>query len=193
MGIEFELKYRATRQQQEKILQSVSGREQVYRMATTYYDTPTGAFSKANCTLRQRMENNISICTLKAPTQDLGRREWEVEAPTMEDGLSMLCKLDGPAHILSLAKEGLLPVCGARFTRIARTVTVADGTLELAVDSGVLTGGWQEVPLCEVEVEQKTCSQEACLAFARDLSQKFGLIPEPLSKFARAIALYKGE
>ncbi len=193
MGIEFELKFRATRQQQSEILQAVSGREQVFHMHTTYYDTPTGAFSRQQCTLRRRTENDGSICTLKAPAQGHGRREWEVACDDITAAIPMLCKLGAPEELLALAQEGLFPTCGAKFTRIARTVSVSDGTLELAVDSGVLTGGGREVPLCEVEVEQKTCSEEACAAFAGSLSAQFGLMPEPLSKFARAKALQEGE
>ena len=51
MGVEFELKYRADRQQQEVIRQAFAGVEKMYQMQTTYYDTPTGQFSAKKCTL----------------------------------------------------------------------------------------------------------------------------------------------
>ena len=65
--------------------------------------------------------------------------------------------------------------------------------LELALDRGVLTGGGREIPLCEVEVELKSGSREAVLAFAKELAQRFDLAPETRSKFRRALALAKGE
>ena len=193
MGIEFEVKFRATEEVQAKIRREIDGEEVTYQMQTTYYDTPTGAFSQRHCTLRRRMENEKSICTLKAPAQGLGRREWEMESDTVEAALKELCKLGVPEELIALAEEGLVPICGARFTRVAKTVSVGTGTAELALDKGILMGGGKEIPLCEVEVEQKTCSQKDCMAFAQLLSARYGLVREENSKFRRALALYRGE
>lgn len=193
MGIEYELKFSATEEQQSLIHREIPGDFKTYRMETTYYDTPSGAFSARHCTLRRRMENTVSICTLKTPAGQNGRKEWEVECASIESAVPMLCKLSADAEILALAAEGLVSVCGAQFTRIAKTVEILDGTLELALDKGVLTGGSRTLPLCEVEVEQKTCPREVCEAFAKALREQYGLTPEPRSKFARAYALQKGE
>lgn len=193
MGIEFEIKFRATKEVQEQLRREISGQEKIYQMQTTYYDTPTGAFSEKYCTLRRRMENDKSICTLKAPAQGMGRREWETQCDTIEGALEKLCKLGGSEEILTLAEEGLVPICGARFTRVAKTIPVGAGTVELALDMGILTGGGKEIPLCEVEVEQKTCSQKDCVAFAQLLAARYGLEREEKSKFRRALALYRGE
>ena len=193
MGVEFELKYRANRQQLSAIGQTFAGEETRYRMQTTYYDTPAGSFSAEKCTLRRRMENDVSVCTLKTPAGGFGRKEWEVECGSIEEAIEKLCKLGAPRDILDLAHEGLVPICGARFTRIAKTLCWEGARLELALDEGILTGGGREMPLCEVEVELKEGSQESCLAFARELSRRFGLQLEQNSKFRRALALYKGE
>jgi inorganic triphosphatase YgiF len=61
--------------------------------------------------------------------------------------------------------------------------------VEIALDLGVLRGGEKEIPLCEVEVELKSGSQDAAVAFAEALAEKYALVPEPKSKFARAAAL----
>jgi len=193
MGIEFELKYRATPAIISALREAVPGKEQHLQMHTTYYDTPTGAFSARYCTLRCRQENDIHICTLKTPAGGLGRREWEVECNCIEDAIEELCKLDGPGEILSLAQEGLIPVCGARFTRIAKSVELEDCVVELALDEGVLTGGQRQATLCEAEVELKKGDPAACVAFANRLAQAYGLVPEERSKFRRALALYRGE
>lgn len=193
MGVEFEVKFRATPEVLEKLRKEIPGQEEHYQMETTYYDTPTGAFSARHCTLRRRMENSRSVCTLKAPAQGHGRREWEVDCDTMEEAIEKLCKLDVPEELLTPAKEGLISVCGARFTRIAKTVELADGTVELALDKGILMGGGKEIPLCEVEAERKTCSEEVCVAYASLLAQRYALEQEPDSKFHRAQMLAKGE
>ena len=193
MGIEFEVKFQATEEAQTIIRSQIPGDEKIYQMQTTYYDTPTGAFSQRHCTLRRRMENEKSVCTLKTPAQGLGRREWEVESDTIENALEKLCKLGAPEELVAMAAEGLIPICGARFTRVAKLVTVGQGTAELALDSGVLMGGGKEIPLREVEVEQKTCSQTDCMAFAQLLATRYGLVREDQSKFRRALGLYRGE
>ena len=193
MGIEYELKFRATKQQQAAIRQAFPGETQTISMETTYYDTPTGQLSARWYTLRRRLENGVSVCTLKAPAGDLGRGEWEVSCNSIEGSLLELCKLSRKPELLVLTAEGLIPVCGARFTRIAQALTLGDTTAELALDEGVLMGGGKEIPLCEVEIELKSGSRETVLAFAKQLQQDYGLVAEHGSKFRRALALYKGE
>lgn len=193
MGLEYELKYRATEAVLERIRQRIPGEELHYQMETTYYDTPSGALSARWYTLRRRLENGRSVCTLKAPAEGCGRGEWEVECDCVTDAVDKLCKLGGPAELPKLTEEGILEVCGARFRRVAKSVRTADCTVEIALDSGVLMGGGRELPLCEVEVELKSGTPEAAVAYAEALAAEFGLEPERKSKFRRALALYKGE
>lgn len=192
MGIEYELKYRATKEVLLAIRQSFPGDDRLIDMETTYYDTPSGALSARWYTLRRRLENSLSVCTLKAPAPGLGRGEWELACDSIADAVPLLCKLGGPKDLLTLTAEGLIPVCGARFQRIAKTITLPDCTVELALDSGILFGGGREIPLCEAEVELKAGTPEACAAFARTLAASFHLQPETHSKFRRALALYQG-
>ena len=193
MSVEFEVKFRGTPEILEKLRRDIPGTEEQYQMETTYYDTPTGAFAARFCTLRRRMENSRSVCTLKAPARGHGRREWEVDCDAIEQAFGKLCKLGVPEEYLNLATEGLIPVCGAKFTRIAKTVELQDGTAELALDQGILMGGGKETPLCEVEIEGKTCTEEACVAYASLLARRYALEQEPDSKFRRAQLLSKGE
>ena len=192
MAIEYELKFQATPQVQAAILETVQGIDQHFSMQTIYYDTPSGQLSARHYTLRRRMENDISVCTLKAPA-DQGRGEWEVVCLQIEDAIGKLCKLGAPADLPVLIEEGLIPVCGAKFHRIARTVQLESCTVELALDQGVLMGGGREISLCEVEVELKSGSIQQCNVYAKALADQFELKPESKSKFRRALALYKGE
>ena len=193
MGIEFELKFQAAEEAQQAILAEIPGQEQTFSMQTTYFDTPSGALSFRHYTLRRRMENECSVCTLKIPAPGGARGEWEVECDRIEDAIPMLCKLGAPEELPALVAEGIEPICGARFTRIARTLELPDCTVELAVDKGILTGGGRELPLSEVEVELKSGEQAVCVAFAKKLAEVYGLTPEPKSKFRRALDLYRGE
>ena len=192
MGKEFELKYAANQQAQAAIATEFGGFETI-AMQTTYYDTPDGALAARHITLRRRLENGVSICTLKTPTGGLSRGEWEMECGEIEDAVSELCKLSGWDLLPMLEKAGVIPVCGARFTRQVCTAAVPECTVEIALDRGILTGGGRELPLCEVEVELKDGCEEAAAAFAGSLAQRYGLLPEYKSKFKRALALAKGE
>ena len=193
MGVEYELKFRATPQILQAIDEATEGTRCIYQMQTTYYDTPDGALSQRFYTLRCRQENDTAVCTLKAPANGFGRGEWELECDDIQRAIPELCKLGGPEDLQSLTVSGVVPICGAKFKRIAKTVQLAACTLELALDQGVLTGGGKELPLCEVEVELKSGKPEYCLAYAQQLALAFDLQPETKSKFRRALALSRGE
>jgi hypothetical protein len=150
-----------------------------------------GSLSARHITLRRRLENGSAVCTVKTPLDGLGRGEWETECDNIEAAIPVLCKLGCSEDLISLTACGIIPVCGARFTRLAGTLNTEGCTVELALDRGVLLGGGREVPLCEVEVELKAGSEEDALLFAQRLAVKYGLTQENRSKFRRALELAK--
>lgn len=192
MSTEYEWKFDAVPSVLAEIDRAFSGDRQILTMETVYYDTPSGALSARYYTLRKRMENGAPVCTLKTPS-GAARSEWEIPCAAIEEAVQKFPSLGCPADFSILVQEGLRPVCGAKFTRIAKTVVLPDGTVEIALDEGILMGGSREVPLCEVEVELKSGSKDACDAFAKILATKFHLQVQPASKFRRALALYEGE
>ena len=192
MGLEFELKYSATGEIRQAIAAAFPGNWHTIAMETTYYDTPGGDLAARRYTLRRRLENGKAVCTVKTPGDGFGRGEWDVECTHIESAVEELCKLGGPQELSVLAEQGLIPICGARFTRRALTVQLEDCQVELALDEGVLLGGGKELPLGEVEVELKSGSQTGALAFANALAGTFHLSVEKKSKFRRALELAKG-
>ena len=192
MGKEFELKFSAGAEAFAAIGGHWSGYT-VINMETTYFDTKDLALSARHITLRRRMENGVSVCTVKTPAGANRRGEWELEENDIEAAIPMLCKLGAPQELLQLTQNGVVAVCGARFTRRAKKVELTGCTVEIALDEGVLLGGGKELPLREVEVELKSGSEAVAEAYARALATMFGLVPEEKSKFARAKLLGKGE
>ena len=189
MGLEFELKYAIT----PSVLRAIEahyGDFASISMETTYYDTADHALSTKNMTMRRRFENGASVCTLKTPADHYGRVEWELEENWAE---AVVQSLFEKAAVAPIPFDALKPVCGARFTRLAKTIVFPDCTLELALDEGILFGGGRELPLCELEVELKSGSQTALCLWAQALAHKYGLTAEHASKFKRALALAKGE
>ena len=184
MGREFEIKYRLTPAALEALSQAFGPFETV-SMETTYYDSPDQALSGRKWTLRRRLENGISVCTLKTPSPDGGRGEWEVEAPNIEAALPSLIALGAPNALLTLAK-GLIPVCGAQFTRQKANIPWGSSQLELALDRGKLLGGTRNAPIFEAEAEVKDGIDDDALSFGAWLENECGLVPEPKSKYTRA-------
>lgn len=188
MGREFELKF-AAKPEDLDILKGRFPNLTRISMETTYYDTPNGELGNLHWTLRRRMENGRSVCTLKTPAGGFGRNEWETECADIEAALERLCGLGAPRQLLALTANGIVESCGARFTRLAGIIETDGAALELALDEGVLLGGGKELPFTEVEVELKEGSEEAAIRFASQLAGSLGLKPEPRSKVARARAL----
>ena len=189
MGVEFELKFSAVPAQQEAIRQQYLSTYEQYRMQTTYYDTDGETLSQRHITLRCRMENKEAVCTVKTPLEGYGRGEWDCRCDDIHQAIPVLVKAGAPEELLSLTAGGVIPVCGARFTRQAGTIDFAGAVLELALDQGILIGGGKELPLCEVEVELKSGEPEAAIAFSMELKRYFALEPQGKSKFRRALEL----
>ena len=188
MGREFELKYRADGEKIAAIREKY-GEFVTFSMETAYYDNKGRELSPLHWTLRRRYENGRSVCTIKTPAPGGARGEWETECHEIMEAIPELCKLGAPMGLLALTINGVEQVCAAKFTRLAKTLELENCTVELALDKGVLLGGGQEAPLCEVEVELKSGSEEAALVFAKALAAEFGLVPEIGSKYRRALAL----
>ena len=181
MSRELEYKFRLTREQYA-LLRGEYGPLAQTRMETAYFDTPDRALGAGKKMLRKRLENGVSVVTLKTSLPDGSRGEWEANAPTVEEGLAALKSQGAPVP----EAEGLAEICSARFTRLSRTLQIPGGRAELALDRGVLAGPREQEPLLEAELELKDGSDEALASFAREFAGRYGLEEEPKSKFARA-------
>lgn len=193
MGTEFELKYAATPAVQAAVRAAFPGNWQQFAMETVYYDTSDRALSARRFTLRRRLENGKSVCTVKTPAGPEGRGEWECVCDSIEKAVPMLCDLGCPPELAALTAPGLEALCGAEFTRQALLLPLPDCSVELALDIGRVLGGGKAAPLCEIEVELKEGPREAAIGFATALADRFGLVREKKSKFRRAKALAEGE
>lgn len=192
MGIEREWKYRATPELLDKVEREAAAkyedRKTVIQMETTYLDTADGDFEKRRWTLRVRKENGSPVVTLKTPAGDNTRGEWEHPGDTPD--AAQLLALGAPEELKTLLQKPLIATCGARFTRRAVPMELAEGCLaELALDEGILFRGERQLPLCEVEVEYKSGNIAATEALAKLLEARYGLQPEKRSKHLRAMQL----
>ncbi len=196
MGTELEWKYELPRElPMEEILawEDVRSRmletPRICHMQTVYYDTPERRLSGRLITLRRRLENERSVVCCKAPIPGAEnsrlRGEWELEADDPIAALPRLIALGAPPELAEA--EGLAPVCGAEFRRLALLLGFDDGSAaELALDQGKLLGSGRSLPFRELELELKQGAPAAALAFCRRLQERFDLKPQEKSKYARA-------
>lgn len=192
MGIEYEYKFKADRSVLLAMNAAFLQETKEISMETVYYDTPSGSLSSRRYTLRRRLENGVSVCTLKVPAGD-ARGEWETENVFIENAVSQLIAAGAPEELKELVKEGLFPICGAKFTRLAKTIVMENFVAELALDHGYLFGSDRKEPLCEVELELKSGDKEHFDRYVQRVAKAFALEEEKTSKFARALQLYRGE
>ena len=119
MAIEYEHKFKATRDLLTALNAEFSCPAKVVSMETIYYDTASGDLSARRYTLRKRLENGVPVCTLKIPAGN-ARSEWETECESIEAALPKLIALGCPEDIMQLSKSGLVPICGARSPGLPR-------------------------------------------------------------------------
>lgn len=201
MGREFEIKLRGNGPEvldriltDAFVLAAAQGAPREIAMKTVYYDTAAAELSARRWTLRLRQENGQSVATVKTPGSGGVRGEWEVNVGEIHAAVPALVASGAPKELSALTAAGVMPRCGAEFTRIALDLRLPEDTLaELAADRGILTGGGRETAFSEVEVELKQGSGEAVVAFCQELKARFGLVTEEKSKFARALALAEEE
>ena len=193
MGSEYELKFRATARQLQRIQAAFPGEWRRIPMKTTYYDTPDGALSARRWTLRSRMEGGRKVCTLKTPAAGGARGEWEVEGCEIESAIPLLAERSGLSRLRELTKGGLVVSCGAEFVRLALTMPMEGCIGELALDEGVLRNGSRELAFAEAEAELKQGEKDCLDRFGQLLEAQFQLQRESRSKFLRAKLLGQEE
>lgn len=164
------------------------------RMQAVYYDTPASDVYAMHGGLRIRKENETSICCLKMSAESLEacktRREYEVAAQTIEDGLIKLPQAGAPQEVCERLLAGKpAPICETAFTRQACRLQFGDFDAELAFDFGEMHRNEKTALIHEIELEYVSGSQESFHAFAAELQEQFTLIVQPLSKLARAMSL----
>lgn len=191
MGKEFELKYQADPQVLQKIQKEFDGFSPIF-METTYLDTPDRALNARKWMLRLRRENDRVLCTVKTPLSGGRRGEWETEKASVQEALPELLSLGAPKELEQLLVGGVEAICAARFTRLAKLITLGKTQVELALDSGIFLAGNREQPFWELEVELKKGEEEYAVAFAQKLAEAYHLTPEPKSKLQRALELKAG-
>ena len=188
MGRELERKFEASPALLAQIRQDYGDFTEI-QMETRYLDTKEQDFGARKWMLRLRSENGVTVCTLKTRLPDGSRGEFETEADSVALAMPALLAQGAPAEAAALLQKGVFPQCGAAFTRLAKTLRLPGGTVELALDEGFFTAGDRRQPFSEAEVELKSGKDEVLTAFAETLTARYSLREAARSKAQRAFAL----
>lgn len=201
---EQEFKLRITRAEEyetiaeaPEVTAHASGPAATLDMTADYIDTADLRLLRAGYAFRVRREGERWIATVKA---DLGasaegglhrHREWETEVDQPEPDLGVF---DDPQlrDALSNARGGqaLTTLFRVTMERRLRPLQLDDGTrAEWAADRGRILAGDREEAVCEVELELKDGSLQPVRDLIGLLRERYSLVPDPRTKFARGLHL----
>lgn len=163
-------------------------------MHACYYDTVDRYVYSIHGGLRRRMENETSVCCLKLAVRgDDGfrtRKEFEVEADDIHEGLMRLKASDAPADICEeLLSRELELLCETDFMRDEYDFASSHFSAKLAFDRGKMTRQDRQAPISELEFELVEGDEEAFHQYASKLEHACDLVVQPKSKLARAASL----
>jgi triphosphatase len=165
---------------------------------TIYFDTPDLALRKAGFTLRvrHRLDEDSFIQNVKAPGNGgsrFERQEWEWPVAGHRLELDHLSQVPDLPLLLAGVGESLRPVFRTEVERKQYVLFPSGGgTVELALDEGVVAADGRSEPLSELELELKEGPEEALFQLALDLlhSSPLSLLLE--SKAERGYRLCEG-
>lgn len=156
-----------------------------------YYDTVDGKLRQAGLAYRIRRENEKWVATIKGGGSSEGGLHSRLEVNEVVGGpepdLSVFSRHD-------LLQQALIPdsLHALLITRFTRNVIVIDSqgsSIEVAADRGEIIAGDKQSAISEIELELKTGNTAELLLAGAKLAERFALVLEPRSKFARGLML----
>jgi inorganic triphosphatase YgiF len=194
MGMEIELKLalapgHVLRLRRQPLLRSLKPR--LHKLYSLYFDTPDFDLYQRGMALRLRRVGYHWIQTLKAGAQSTGalstRPEWESQVTGNRPDLSVLP--EAARALLAGLEEALQPCFETEFRRATWMLDDEQGSIELALDQGVVRAGACSQPISEVELELKRGEPARLFEVAESLLDAVPLHLEPRSKAERGYVL----
>ncbi len=198
---EVELKYHIEYEESETILYQVKRYLSIYDMTeeklkAVYYDTPNNILLKRQIAFRIRKEGKNTSATVKAhgayKNGIFSRKEWNMNINDKEvvDIKNILLKIElGESLEEAINNQILVPKVITEFARKKKEIETGECLIELAFDKGEVITECGRERFCELELELLKGSQSCLETFGKDLSLKFKLKPQPVSKYERGLRL----
>ena len=192
--LEVELKFQIPASDQEKLYQLFLNKNaRLISLYAKYYDTPERHLAEKNISLRQRLEDDHWIQTLKAPS-DHSLQRFELETD--------LGKLENPSLDLEIyqshakAKQLLQKALGKQaknltvqyetvVQRLVHVIHFNRSEIEVSLDRGEIRHDNQSVPIYEIEFELKKGSIHDLIKFIQPWVKRYDLWLDVRSKAQR--------
>ncbi|MBU2952432.1 CYTH domain-containing protein [Marinobacter sp. F3R08] len=188
MATELEIKLSVSAGAQTRAVEWLSSCPQVRTgtlksLINRYFDTPNADLNRAKAALRVRKGGDGYIQTLKTQGQFVDgahrREEWEwpVSGPELDSSL-----LGGTPLSAELDLSSLQVVFETNFQRQVLWLEERQAVIEIAVDSGSVSGNTVQWPLHEVEFELKDGESGQLVAWALELAREVPVFLNFVSK-----------
>lgn len=207
MGLETEIKFHIPESELVKEItrdvflleKTLRGKWQTMAMEALYYDTQSLDLQKAGIVFRVRREGEVFTATVKqggrGESHIQQRKEWNVNVQSLSPRIEAFVDTEIGSQLKELAGSDsrLQVLFYCSFSRDFALLDLDEGTqAEIAMDTGEIVSGRLKEPICELELELKRGQLAVMEGLASVLSAKYGLLPEPRSKFSRGLSLFKG-
>lgn len=163
-----------------------------------YYDTADHRLLDSDVAYRIRREGRLHVACLKWNGNTEGalhvRQELNVTLPESrerpEPDLSVFAESEiGPELDRLVNGETLIPLIRSAVVRRSFRIDTGESLMEISLDKGKIEAGGKEDPVCELEIELYSGSQDDLMELGEALAGEYGLVPEERSKFARGLRL----
>ena len=178
-------------------IEEKDSRESLY-MKASYFDTDDYIMSKNDIAFRIRMEGTRIVASLKwndSVEEGLHTRE-EINVHVTDDSCFILPDAGifkesdiGRDVIKLIGEKPLHSLLETRFLRRRLRVDTGKAICEVAIDEGEIVTDFGTLPILELEIELFSGEQEDIFRIGKILAEKYGLVPENRSKYARGVGL----
>lgn len=185
---------------EDRILTSIEKKNsrETLAMHAVYFDTADGELRKNHIAFRIRLEGSRYIATLKRrSTAEAGlHRREEINAPVTDHDFienPSISIFSGDELIDDISAEikdrKLIPVIEMNFAREEFRIDYKGSIMEVSVDQGDIITANGSCPICELEIELYSGSEEDLVKLGKQLQKSYDLKEENISKYARGLAL----
>jgi len=167
-------------------------------LKAAYFDTEDKILAGSDIAFRVRMEGCRSIASLKWNGKNEGALHTREEINVPIDGEACLIMPD-PAifkeseiglQMMNLIKgKQLVSVMEMGFLRRRVRVDTGSSIIEISIDTGDIVTDSGSIPIFELELELFSGSQDDLMELGEKLAERYALIPEERSKYARGLTL----
>ncbi|MFV0518076.1 MAG: inorganic triphosphatase [Aminipila sp.] len=167
-------------------------------MKAAYFDTEDLVLSKNDIALRVRMEGSRIVATLKWKGKNEGGLHIREELNVPVDDEACFIMPDpqlfkeseiGQEVIALIGFKKLYSIMETNFVRSRVRIDNGKGIMEVSIDNGEIITDKGTEHISEIEIELFSGEQEALEEVTKIIADKYGLLPETRSKYARGLTL----